>query len=273
VREKDLYKILDVSREASQEEIKKAYRKLAMKHHPDHAKGDKEAEEKFKDISVAYGTLSDPKKRAQYDNPMSGFDPFNFNGMNSFFGGMGMRMRRPRRPDPNAPRKGGSVEIEVQIPFNKLILREKIEISINFVDVCVDCNGTGASELEFCEACQGVGSIMQTQQGQGVFIQSSTTCPDCKGRGNKTIKICDECEGRGSVEVRDKKIEFKVNERMRDRSQIRLNGGGGKGLNGGPDGDLIATLNVRFPRKEDLTEEQIEMLEGLDEHITGIKKS
>jgi len=272
VSEKDLYKILDVGREASQDEIKKAYRKLSKKYHPDVKPDDKEAEERFKDISVANATLSDPKKRAQYDNPMSGFDPFNFggHGFNPFFGGP---MRRARRPDPNAPRRGGIIEIEVPVLFTKLILREEVSINLNFVDVCVDCNGTGASELEFCKACQGVGSIMQTQQGQGVFIQSSTTCPVCRGRGSKIIKECDECDGRGQVEVRDKKVKFKVNERMRDRSQIRLNGAGGKGLNGGPDGDLIVTLNVKFPRKEDLTDEQIEMLGGLDEHITGVKKS
>jgi molecular chaperone DnaJ len=258
VQEKDLYKVLGVNRKASQEEIKKAYRDLSKKYHPDVNPDDKEAEEKFKDINAAHGVLSNSKKRAQYDNPMSGFDPSSFgHGFDPFFG---RHMRRPRRPDPNAPRKGGSVEIEIPIPFNKLILREKIEIDINFIDICVDCNGTGASESELCEQCQGVGSIMQTQQGQGVFIQSSTTCPDCRGRGSKVIKVCDDCEGKGRVEVKDKKIKFKVNERMRDRSQIRLNGAGGKGLNGGPAGDLIVTLNVRFPRKEDLTEEQIEML-------------
>ena len=264
MQQKDLYKILEVDKEASQDEIKKAYRKLSKEYHPDMNPDDKEAEERFKDISVANATLSDPKKRAQYDNPMSGFDPFNFgnHGFNPFFGG---RMRRARRPDPNAPRKGGMINIEVPIPFNKLILRDKITINVNFVDVCVDCNGTGASELEFCESCQGVGSIMQTQQGQGVFIQSSTTCPDCRGRGSKIKKSCDKCDGKGQVEIRNKKIEFKVNERMKDRSQIGLPGAGGKGLNGGPDGDLIVTLDVKYPRKEDLTEEQIEMLRGLDD--------
>ncbi len=265
MEKKDLYKILGVSRDASQDDIKKAYRQLSFKHHPDRNPDDKEAEEKFKEISVANATLSDPKKRAQYDNPMSGFDPFSFFennfGMRDPFGG-GAHMRR-RRPDPNAPSKGGSVEIEVPVPFNKLILREEIALNVNFIDRCVDCRGTGASESEFCEACQGAGSVMQSQQGQGIFIQSSTTCPECKGRGSKTIKICEECGGRGRIEIKDKEIKFKVSERMRDRSQIRLQGAGGKGLNGGPDGDVIAILNVKFPRKEDLTDEQIEVLKEL----------
>lgn len=262
---KDLYKILDVDKDASQDDIKKAYRQLSKEYHPDKNPDDKEAEEKFKEISVANATLSDPKKRAQYDNPMSGFDPFSFFennfGMRGPFGG-GVRMRQ-RRPDPNAPRKGGSVDIEVPVPFNKLILREVITLNVNFIDTCVDCNGTGASESEFCEGCQGNGSVMQTQQGQGIFIQSSTTCPDCNGRGSKTIKVCEECDGKGRVKIKDKEIKFKVNERMRDRSPVRLPGAGGKGLNGGPDGDVIAILNVKFPRKEDLTEEQIKVLEEI----------
>ena len=259
--EKDLYKTLNVDKEASQDEIKKAYRKLSKECHPDVNPDNKEAEEKFKDISVAYGTLSDPKKRAQYDDPMSGFDPSSFfNGFNPFFGG---HVRRPRRPDPNAPRGGGVIEIEVPVMFNKLILREEVSLNINFVDVCVECNGTGASELEFCETCQGIGSIMQTQRGQGMLIQSSTTCPDCRGRGSKVIEECDECEGRGKIEVRDREIKFKLNGMMRDRHHIIMRGKGGRGLNGGPDGDLVAILNIKYPRKEDLTEEQIKILEEI----------
>ncbi len=272
MQEKDLYKVLGVNRDASQDEIKKAYRELSKKYHPDVNPDNGEAEEKFKDISAAYGVLSDPKKRAQYNNPMHGFDPSNFgaHGFDPFFG---VRRRGFRRPDPNAPRRGGIVEIEVPVPFHKLILREEISLSINFVDVCVDCNGTGASESEFCEKCQGIGSIMETQSGQGVFIQSSTTCPDCRGRGSRTIKTCDECGGRGRVEVRDREIKFKVEDGMRDGYQIRIQGKGGKGLNGGPDGDLVAILHIVHPRKEDLTEEQIEMLRGLNEHNTSVKES
>lgn len=262
---KDLYKILGVNRDASQEDIKKAYRQLSLKYHPDRNPDNKEAEEKFKEISVANATLSDPQKRSQYDNPMSGFDPFSFFennfGMRSPFGGE-FHVHR-RRPNPNAPKKGGSIEIVVPISFNKLILREEIVLNINFIDTCADCKGTGASESEFCGGCQGIGSVMQTQQGQGIFIRSSTTCPDCNGKGAKTIKVCDGCSGKGLIEIKDKEIKFKVSERMRDRSQIKLHGAGGKGLNGGPDGDVIATLNVKFPRKEDLTEEQIKVLEEI----------
>ena len=128
-------------------------------------------------------------------------------------------------------------------------------------DCYLDPSRTGASESEFCEKCQGIGSIMETQSGQGVFIQSSTTCPDCRGRGSRTIKTCDECGGRGRVEVRDREIKFKVEDGMRDGYQIRIQGKGGKGLNGGPDGDLVAILHIIHPSKEDLTEEQIKVLE------------
>lgn len=258
MQQKDLYKILNVNREASQDEIKKSYRKLSKKYHPDVNPDNKEAEEEFKDISVAYGILSDPKKKAQYDDPMSGVDPSSFfNGFNPFFGG---HMRGPRRPDPNAPRRGGVIEIEFPVMFNKLILREEVSLNINFVDVCIKCNGTGASKSEFCETCQGIGSVTRIESGHGVFIQSSTTCPDCRGRGSKVIEECDECVGRGKVEVRDRKIKLKLNEMMRDRHHIIIQGKGGSGLNGGPDGDLVAILNIKYPRKENLTEEQIKIL-------------
>lgn len=271
MQEKDLYKILNVDKKASQDEIKKSYRELSKKYHPDVNPDNKEAEEKFKDISAAYRVLSDPKKKAQYNDPMSGFDLSSFfDGFNPFFGG---HMVRPRRPDPNAPRRGGVIELEVPVPFHKLILREEVKLYISFIDVCVGCNGTGAEESEFCEECQGIGTIMKTESGHGVFIQSSVTCSQCRGRGSKIIKTCDKCEGRGRVEVRDKEIKLKLNEMMRDRYQIRIQGKGGRGLNGGPDGDLIAILNIVHPRKEDLTEEQIDMLRGLNEHNTSVKKS
>ena len=261
---KDLYKVLGVNKDSSQEDIKKAYRKLSLEYHPDRNPGDKEAEEKFKEISVAYGTLSDPKKRAQYDDPMSGFNPYGFNGLNPFdmFG----RMHRhgSRRPNPNAPKKGGSVEIQIEVPLNKFILGGEIKLDINFVDVCVECNGTGAKTSEFCSKCNGVGTVMEVKQGQGVYMQTTTTCPDCRGRGSRIIEACEECEGRGRVEIRNKEIKMKIKEGMRDRGQVRLRGAGGKGLNGGPNGDIIAHLNMVMPKKKDLTKEQIKVLEEID---------
>jgi len=262
---KDLYKTLGLNKDATQEDIKKAYRKLSLKHHPDHNPGDKEAEEKFKEISLANATLSDPKKRAEYDNPMGGFNPYSF-----FENNFGMRhgpfqQQQRRRPDPNAPKKGGSISIAVNVPMSKFILHGVMELKINYVDICVDCKGTGASESKICSQCSGSGTVMQTKQGQGIFIQSSTTCPDCGGRGSITITSCDNCDGSGNKEVRDKEIKFKLEEGLKDRSIINLPGSGGSGLNGGPDGDLLIHLNMMLPKKEDLTEEQIKVLEALND--------
>lgn len=257
--DKDLYRVLGVDKGASQEEIKKAYRKLSMKYHPDRNPDDKEAEDKFKEISVANATLSDPKKRAQYDDPMSGFNPFSFFENN--FGMRGPFQRR--RPNPNAPKRGGSISIVVDVPLNKFILLGEVELKINFVDVCVECRGTGASELELCRKCGGSGAIMQTQQGQGIFIQSSSTCPDCGGRGSVTITTCDSCDGSGNKEVKDKELKVKLREGLRDGSTLKLEGAGGSGLNGGPSGDIMVHLKMILPKKEDLTEEQIEVLRSL----------
>jgi len=268
VEETNLYNVLGVNKKASIEEIKKAYRKLSMKYHPDKNPGDKEAEEKFKKISVAYATLSNPQKRADYDNPMNKFNPFDFfngAGFNPFFDDpfFGQARRKRKRPDPNAPKKGVTIEKTVDIPFNKLILREEIDFKISFVDVCSNCNGLGASKSEKCTICDGLGSVMETKAGQGIFIQSSKTCPECAGRGIKIIEKCDECGGSGRVKIEDKEVKFIVSEKLRDGSILTLQGAGGKGLNGGPNGDLIVKIHIVFPRKEDLSEEQIEFLRGL----------
>ena len=264
----NLYNILGVNKDASSEEIKKAYRKLSMKYHPDRNSGDKTAEEKFKEISVAYATLSNPQKRSEYDNPANSFNPFDFfnsTGANPFFNDpfFGRPQRRARRPDPKAPKKGINIEKTLEIPFHKLILREEVEFRISFMDICTNCNGLGGSKSEQCAICKGLGSVMETKSGQGIFIQSSKTCPECAGKGIKIIEKCEECDGSGRVKINDKEIKFIVSEKLRHGSVISLPGLGGKGLNGGPDGDLIIRVHIVFPRKEDLSEEQIEFLKGL----------
>lgn len=261
---KNLYKILEVNKEASQEEIKKSYRKLSMKYHPDKNPDDKKAEEKFKEISVAYATLSNPQKRKEYDNPMSGFNPFEdflrgFGG----FGGVHTNMRSRRKPNHNAPKKGGSVEIQVDVLMSKFILGGDVIINLNFVDVCVPCKGTGAKTLEFCEKCKGVGVTIEVKQAQGMYMQTSTVCPDCKGRGSITTEVCEECDSKGLIEIKNKEIKMRIRPGVRDRSHLRMKGAGGKGLNGGPDGDVIAYLNMIMPKKEDLTEEQIKVFEEI----------
>ncbi len=267
--EKNPYKILGVDKETSQEEIKSIYRKLSKTYHPDHNPDDKEAEDKFKEISAAYAILSDPKKRADYDNPMSGFNINDF--FNNFggpfgnpFGPMGRHRVRPRsKPDPNRPLKGLTIEVMVHVPFTKFILNDEVNFKFNFMDICVDCKGTGASKSETCVKCNGNGQVVEVKAAQGVYMQSATTCLDCRGRGATIIESCEICDGSGKVEIKDKEIKFKVNKNMRDRSTIRLQGAGGKGMNGGPGGDLLLTLDMVLPDKKSLTEEQIKVLEEM----------
>lgn len=263
---KDLYKILNVNKDASQEEIKKVYRKLSMKYHPDRNPDDKEAENKFKEISAAYTVLSDPKKRADYDNPMSGFNINDFfNGFNGPFGQMRRHtVRRRHKPDPNRPLKGMTIEAMVRVPFTKFILNEMVDFKFDFMDVCIDCKGTGAMNSETCSKCNGNGQVIEVKSGQGVYMQSSTICPDCRGRGSITVDVCDVCDGKGKIEVKDKEVKFKISKGLRDRSTIRLEGAGGKGISGGPNGDLMLILDMVFPNKEDLTEEQIKVLEEMN---------
>ena len=264
---KDLYKILDVVKDASQEEIKKQYRKLSMKYHPDRNPDNKEAENKFKEISAAYAVLSDPKKRADYNNPTSGFninDFFNgFNTGNPFGGRNHFSVRQRRRPDPNRPLKGMTVETSVDIPFTKFILGGSVDFKFNFMDICLDCKGTGAKTSEICSKCKGSGQVIEVKTARGMYIQSSIICPDCKGRGSIVVGVCGVCGGAGKI-AKDKEAKIKMTDGFKDGSFIRLESAGGKGLNGGPSGDLMLRLNMILPRKEDLTEEQIKVLEEMD---------
>ena len=266
--EKDLYKILGVNKDASQEEIKKAYRKLSMQYHPDQNPDNKEAENKFKEVNAANTVLSDPKKRADYDNPMSGFNINDFfNGFNPGSGPIGPmwrhNVRQRHRPDPNRPLKGMTVEAVVPVPFTKFILNESVSFKFDFMDVCVDCRGTGASKSETCTKCNGNGQVVQVTSAQGVYMQSSTTCPDCRGRGSIAIEFCNVCEAGGKIEVKDREIKFKVSGGLRDRSVVRPEGAGGKGINGGVNGDLMLRLDMILPTKEELTKEQIKFLEEM----------
>ncbi len=262
--EKNLYKILEVSKDASQEDIKKSYRKLSMKYHPDRNPDDKKAEEKFKEISVAYATLSNPQKRKEYDSPMSGFNPFeDFLKGFSGFGGMNAHMRPRKSPDHNRPMRGASINASVDVPLSKFILRDSVDFNMNFTDVCVDCKGTGAKTLESCSNCNGSGQVLEVKAIQGMYMQSTRMCSKCAGKGFKTIERCEDCRSSGRIEIKNKEIKMKIDRNMRDGSFVRLPNAGGKGLNGGPDGDIIVQLNMVLPKKEDLTAEQIKVFKEM----------
>ncbi|MGA1791917.1 MAG: molecular chaperone DnaJ [bacterium] len=253
---KDYYEILGVSRQASQEEIKKAYRQSAMKYHPDRNRGNKEAEEKFKEASEAYEVLSDPQKRDLYDHyghaglQNSGFTGFSFDDLGSdifgsfsdlfydFFGfGMGGGMRG------NRPRKGADIEKRLEMAFRDAATGLKTEIQVSRHETCPTCHGEGTkpgTSPVVCSYCKGKGQVIHAQG----FISIQTTCPRCNGQGKMIEHPCPECHGRKSVPVK-KKLNISIPPGVNSGCQLRVPGEGEKGLNGGPPGDLYVLLIVK----------------------------
>lgn len=252
---KNYYEILGIDKGADQSDIKKAYRELSKQHHPDKG-GD---EEKFKEINEAYSVLSNPDKRADYDNPMRNMgNPFE--DMFNRFGGPFRSMRRP--PDPNAPKRGRHIQMEYEAPVHVFILGGKVKVSFSFNDVCQKCGGKGAEEFDKCEICKGLGSVTEVQQGRGLHIQNTRPCPNCHGRGGTPKEACAECNGSGKKKV-DREVVLPIPRGFRDGQPAGAAGQGGSGINGGPPGDLIVKMIMKYPKPEELTEEQRKVLEEL----------
>ncbi len=256
----DFYEILGVSKDASKDEIKSAFRKKARTLHPDVNKAP-DAEEKFKELGKAYDTLMDDNKRATYDRygedglQNAGFDtggPFagGFGDLNdifnSFFGGMGMGFGGGA-PDPNAPQEGDHIRCDIEISFEEAVFGVKKEVTFEHLEVCPDCNGSGAekgSKPETCPTCGGTGQVRQvTRTPLGAFTQIST-CPDCGGSGVKITNPCKTCKGYGRIE-KEKKIEIKIPAGVDTGSKIRVSGEGDSGKNGGAPGDLFVIIHVK----------------------------
>jgi molecular chaperone DnaJ len=259
---RDYYEVLGVSRTAGGEEIKKSYRKLAVKFHPDKNPGDKHAEEKFKELSEAYEALSDPQKRAAYDQfghaafdsrtrarsggfGAGGFhDPFDifrevFGGNSSIFenlfGGGGQ--------DPSAPQRGEDLRFDLEITLEDAALGCEKEISVTKPDRCETCDGSGAeagSKIKTCETCGGRGQVLMSR---GIF-SIAQTCPHCKGAGKILEKPCRACHGNGKRE-RTSKIKLRIPAGVDAGSRLRSSGNGEAGFRGGPAGDLYVVLHVR----------------------------
>jgi molecular chaperone DnaJ len=264
----DYYAILGVSKTATEDEIKKAYRKLARKYHPDVNPGDKSAEDKFKEISEAYGVLSDAEKRKQYDSLghdafKNGGHGYDFSGanfediknhfgggfdMNDIFGNMfGGGFGGGRRSRSDAPVQGEDINLTVQIPFKDAIFGNEYEISVNHTEKCASCNGKGGDRIT-CPTCNGSGQSM-SQKG-GMF--SISTCPTCKGHGQISKNVCSVCKGSGYKNVQEK-IKVRIPKGVDKNSKIRVAGKGNAGRNGGSQGDLYIITNVQdhdvFERK------------------------
>ena len=261
---RDFYEVLGVKKGASEDELKKAYRKLAKENHPDLHPGDKECEARFKEINEAYEVLSDPDKRAKYDQfGHAAFDPSQgfgggggfggFEGFGGFgdifsdifgggfgFGGGGGR-------NPNAPRKGDNLRATVNIKFEEAAFGVKKDVFVSKIEQCPDCKGTGCAEgttAEVCPDCKGTGTVMSTKRTPFGMVQSSEQCPKCKGRGKVIHSPCKTCRGMGSVR-RQHKVSVSIPAGIDDGQTISLKGQGNAGLNGGPAGDLLITVLVQ----------------------------
>ena len=260
---RDYYEVLGVKKGASEDELKKAYRKLAKENHPDLHPGDKECEARFKEINEAYEVLSDPDKRAKYDqfghaafDPSQGFGGGGFGGFEGFggfgdifsdifgggfgFGGGGGR-------NPNAPRKGDNLRATVNIKFEEAAFGVKKDVFVSKIEQCHDCKGTGCAEgttAEVCPDCKGTGTVMSTKRTPFGMVQSSEQCPKCRGRGKIIHSPCKTCRGMGSVR-RQHKVSVSIPAGIDDGQTISLKGQGNAGLNGGPAGDLLITVLVQ----------------------------
>ena len=251
MKQRDYYELLDVSRNADEGEIKKAYRKLAMKYHPDRNPDDSSAEEKFKEIQQAYAILSDKKKRAAYDqfghagvDPSMGGGGGGFGGFgdvfedifeNIFSGGRGGRQSRGQR--------GSDLQFNIQLTLEEAATGKEVEVNVPRHGACTTCNGSGAKKgttPKDCETCNGMGQV-RIQQG---FFSIQQTCPSCHGEGKVISDPCGSCHGHGRVRE-SKKLTVKIPAGVDNGDRVRLSGEGEAGVHGGGPGDLYVQVNVK----------------------------
>lgn len=253
---RDYYEVLGISKGASDDEIKKAFRSLAKKYHPDMHPGDKEAEEKFKEAQEAYAILSDAEKRRQYDqfghaafDGAGGAGGFDFSGMDmgdifgdifgDFFGG-------GRRRANDGPMKGQNLRTSVRITFEEAVFGCEKEIEMVLKDECGVCHGTGAkpgTSRETCQKCGGKGKIVYTQQSFFGTVQNVQTCPECNGSGKVVKEKCQSCYGTGYISSK-KKIQVSIPAGIDNGQSVRIREKGEPGTNGGPRGDLLVEVVV-----------------------------
>lgn len=271
---RDYYEVLGVSRDATQEEIKKAYRRLAREAHPDVNKDDPRAEEKFKEINEAYEVLSDPQKRAAYDRfghaatdpsyaaNAEGFDFGGFEGFGDifemFFGGGGARRR-------SGPQRGGDLRYDLEISFEEAAFGLETTIEVPRTEACAACRGSGAKSgtaVQTCPVCRGSGQVQFAQTTAFGRFVNVRTCDRCRGEGRVIETPCPECQGRGRVR-RTRKINVKIPPGVDNGFRLRVPGEGEAGVRGGPPGDLYVYLYVKphhsFKREGDDIHTEVEL--------------
>ncbi|MCI9609667.1 MAG: molecular chaperone DnaJ [Oscillibacter sp.] len=259
-QKRDYYEVLGVSKGASDDEIKKAYKKLARKYHPDLNPDNKEAEEKFKEANEAYEILSDKEKRSRYDQfGHAGVDPnfgagggfdggFDFGDLGDIFGSFfGGGFGGGRRANPNAPQRGESIRMSLILSFEEAAFGCEKAVTVERLESCAACQGSGCAEgtaPEVCPDCRGTGTVqVRRQTPMGVFAASSP-CTRCGGKGKIIHQPCKECRGAGSVRKR-RTIQASIPAGIDNGQTISIRGQGSAGKNGGPAGDLLITITVR----------------------------
>ena len=265
---RDYYEVLGVNKGASGDELKKAYRKEAKKYHPDLHPGDKEAEAKFKEVNEAYEVLSDPDKKARYDQyghagvdtnfGAGGGNPFGggFGDFGDIFGdifgnfGFGGGARR------NGPKRGRDIHKTIEITFEEAAFGCKKTLNIEKMEACKTCNGTGAkpgTSAKTCQRCGGTGQVTTQTRTPIGYIRNVTACPECGGSGQKIDSPCPDCSGRGQVRAK-KTIEINIPEGINEGQTLQIGGAGEPGEKGGPAGNLLVTIRIKkhdiFVRRE-----------------------
>jgi len=262
---RDYYEVLGVKKDASAEEIKKAYRKAAMKYHPDRNPGDTEAEAKFKECGEAYEVLSDDSRRQRYDQfGFAGVDPsygaggngpYGAGGFSGFgdFGDLGDIFgeffgggRSSRASSQNAPRRGENVMSHLELTFEEAAFGCEKEVATQRIENCAVCNGSGSSDgvIETCTQCGGRGQVRSVQNFMGMQMQSTTTCPTCNGRGKMIKNPCTTCKGKGKVR-KTNRVKVKIPAGVDAGQSVRVRGEGNVGANGGINGDLLVEIYIK----------------------------